>query len=95
MLTAKNLQCMRGLLVFAHCQGSILGSSWQLVLTTVQVFFETVYSSSWTTLKEGFNRISFAAFGMDLGFETVYRWQFEGGSFHYRRQRCDHNRRHG
>lgn len=37
MLTAKNLQCMRTLLVFAHCHGSILSSSWQLVLTTIQV----------------------------------------------------------
>lgn len=37
MLTAKNLQCMRALLVLAHCHGSILGSSWHLVLTTLQV----------------------------------------------------------
>ncbi|XP_001947417.2 protein MON2 homolog isoform X1 [Acyrthosiphon pisum] len=36
MLTAKNLQCMRALLVLAHCHGSILGSSWHLVLTTLQ-----------------------------------------------------------
>lgn len=36
MLTAKNLQCMRTLLIFSHCHGSILGSSWQLVLTTIQ-----------------------------------------------------------
>lgn len=40
MLTAKNLQCMRALLVFAHSQGSILGSSWLLVLTTIQVLFK-------------------------------------------------------
>lgn len=39
MLTAKNLQCMRALLIFAHCHGSILGSSWQLVLTTIQVSY--------------------------------------------------------
>lgn len=37
MLTAKNLQCMRALLSLAHCHGSILGSSWHLVLTTLQV----------------------------------------------------------
>lgn len=36
MLTAKNLQCMRALLSLAHCHGSILGSSWHLVLTTLQ-----------------------------------------------------------
>jgi len=39
MLTAKNLQCMRALLVLAHCHGSILGVSWHLVLTTLQVIF--------------------------------------------------------
>lgn len=37
MLTAKNLQCMRALLSLAHCHGSILGSAWHLVLTTLQV----------------------------------------------------------
>ncbi|XP_063995099.1 protein MON2 homolog [Diachasmimorpha longicaudata] len=36
MLTAKNLQCMRALLMLAHCHGSILGSAWHLVLTTLQ-----------------------------------------------------------
>lgn len=36
MLTAKNLQCMRALLSVAHCHGSILGTSWHLVLTTLQ-----------------------------------------------------------
>nr|XP_022914726.1 protein MON2 homolog isoform X1 [Onthophagus taurus] len=36
MLTAKNLQAMRALLSLAHCHGSILGSSWHLVLTTLQ-----------------------------------------------------------
>ncbi|XP_039310634.1 protein MON2 homolog isoform X8 [Solenopsis invicta] len=36
MLTAKNLQCMRALLSLAHCHGSILGSAWHLVLTTLQ-----------------------------------------------------------
>ncbi|TRY98843.1 hypothetical protein DNTS_027857 [Danionella cerebrum] len=35
-LTAKNLQCMRTLLNLAHCHGSHLGSSWQLVLATLQ-----------------------------------------------------------
>jgi hypothetical protein len=38
MLTAKNLQCMRALLSLAHCHGSILGTAWHLVLTTLQVF---------------------------------------------------------
>ncbi|XP_043565909.1 protein MON2 homolog isoform X1 [Chiloscyllium plagiosum] len=36
MLTAKNIQCMRTLLSLAHCHGSVLGTSWQLVLATLQ-----------------------------------------------------------
>ncbi|ERL84532.1 hypothetical protein D910_01962, partial [Dendroctonus ponderosae] len=36
MLTAKNLQSMRALLSLAHCHGSILGTAWHLVLTTLQ-----------------------------------------------------------
>ena len=37
MLTAKNLQCMRGLLNMAHCHGAVLGTRcWHLVLTTLQ-----------------------------------------------------------
>ncbi|XP_037907326.1 protein MON2 homolog isoform X2 [Hermetia illucens] len=36
MLTAKNLQCMRALLHVAHCHGSILGTSWHIVLATLQ-----------------------------------------------------------
>ncbi|CAG9759422.1 unnamed protein product [Ceutorhynchus assimilis] len=36
MLTSKNLQSMRALLSLAHCHGSILGTSWHLVLTTLQ-----------------------------------------------------------
>lgn len=36
MLTVKNLQCMRALLLLAHCHGSILGTAWHLVLTTLQ-----------------------------------------------------------
>ena len=36
-LTAKNIQSMRALLSVAHCHGGILGSSWHLVLTTLQV----------------------------------------------------------
>lgn len=36
MLTAKNLQCMRSILVLAHCHGSILGTAWHMVLTTLQ-----------------------------------------------------------
>lgn len=37
VLTAKNLQCMRAVLVCAHCHGAILGSAWHMVLTTLQV----------------------------------------------------------
>lgn len=37
MLTNKNLQCMRSLLILAHCHGSIFGLSWHIVLTTLQV----------------------------------------------------------
>ncbi|XP_071784170.1 protein MON2 homolog isoform X2 [Asterias amurensis] len=36
MLTAKNIQCMRAILSLAHCHGSILGTAWHLVLTTLQ-----------------------------------------------------------
>jgi hypothetical protein len=36
MLTAKNLQCMRAILHLAHCHGGILGSSWHIVLATLQ-----------------------------------------------------------
>ncbi|XP_028666343.1 protein MON2 homolog isoform X1 [Erpetoichthys calabaricus] len=36
VLTAKNIQCMRTLLNLAHCHGTVLGSSWQLVLATLQ-----------------------------------------------------------
>ncbi|XP_066259075.1 protein MON2 homolog [Euwallacea similis] len=36
MLTSKNLQSMRALLSLAHCHGGILGTSWHLVLTTLQ-----------------------------------------------------------
>lgn len=36
MLTAKNLQCMRAMLHLAHCHGGILGTSWHIVLATLQ-----------------------------------------------------------
>nr|XP_028603631.1 protein MON2 homolog isoform X2 [Podarcis muralis] len=36
MLTSKNIQCMRTLLSLAHCHGGVLGTSWQLVLATLQ-----------------------------------------------------------
>ncbi|XP_022081616.1 protein MON2 homolog isoform X2 [Acanthaster planci] len=36
MLTAKNIQCMRAILSLAHCHGSVLGTAWHLVLTTLQ-----------------------------------------------------------
>lgn len=76
MLTAKNLQCMRALLVFAHSQGSILGSSWLLVLTTIQV------APSYTTdiLNIRVCPIvssilsSILASRMDIGFETFDGW---------------------
>uniref|UniRef100_A0A4W4GTE3 Protein MON2 homolog n=1 Tax=Electrophorus electricus TaxID=8005 RepID=A0A4W4GTE3_ELEEL len=32
----KNIQCMRTLLNLAHCHGAVLGTSWQLVLATLQ-----------------------------------------------------------
>uniref|UniRef100_A0A8C5RBZ0 Protein MON2 homolog n=1 Tax=Laticauda laticaudata TaxID=8630 RepID=A0A8C5RBZ0_LATLA len=35
-LTSKNIQCMRTLLSLAHCHGAVLGTSWQLVLATLQ-----------------------------------------------------------
>nr|XP_033814153.1 protein MON2 homolog isoform X1 [Geotrypetes seraphini] len=36
VLTSKNIQCMRTLLNLAHCHGAFLGTSWQLVLATLQ-----------------------------------------------------------
>lgn len=39
-LTSKNIQCMRTLLNLAHCHGAVLGTSWQLVLATLQVYQE-------------------------------------------------------
>lgn len=36
MLTTKNLQCMRAILFLAHSNGSILGTSWHIVLQTLQ-----------------------------------------------------------
>uniref|UniRef100_A0ABK9MVT4 Protein MON2 homolog n=1 Tax=Glossina morsitans morsitans TaxID=37546 RepID=A0ABK9MVT4_GLOMM len=36
MLTTKNLQCMRAILVLAQRNGSILGTSWHIVLQTLQ-----------------------------------------------------------
>uniref|UniRef100_A0A3Q2D6E3 Protein MON2 homolog n=1 Tax=Cyprinodon variegatus TaxID=28743 RepID=A0A3Q2D6E3_CYPVA len=42
VLTAKNIQCMRTLLNLAHCHGAVLGTSWQLVLATLQVLTTAV-----------------------------------------------------
>ncbi|XP_030795185.1 protein MON2 homolog isoform X3 [Rhinopithecus roxellana] len=42
MLTSKNIQCMRTLLNLAHCHGAVLGTSWQLVLATLQVLTTAV-----------------------------------------------------
>ncbi|CAF4212457.1 unnamed protein product, partial [Didymodactylos carnosus] len=36
MLTSKNIHCMRAILAVAHCHGSILGTSWHLILETLQ-----------------------------------------------------------
>ena len=36
MLTSKNLQCMRAILFLAHNHGDILGTSWQIILATLQ-----------------------------------------------------------
>ncbi|XP_034666367.1 protein MON2 homolog isoform X1 [Drosophila subobscura] len=36
MLTNKNLQCMRAILFLAHNNGGILGTSWHMVLQTLQ-----------------------------------------------------------
>ncbi|XP_039501513.1 protein MON2 homolog [Drosophila santomea] len=36
MLTNKNLQCMRAILFLAHNNGGILGTSWHIVLQTLQ-----------------------------------------------------------
>ncbi|XP_017854970.1 protein MON2 homolog isoform X2 [Drosophila busckii] len=36
MLTNKNLQCMRAILLLAHHNGSILGTAWHMVLQTLQ-----------------------------------------------------------
>ena len=35
-LTAKNVQCMRTILNFAHCYGAYINTAWQLILTTLQ-----------------------------------------------------------
>ncbi|RWS27584.1 protein MON2-like protein, partial [Leptotrombidium deliense] len=36
MLTAKNLQCMKSVLLIAHSHGCVLNNSWHIVLTTLQ-----------------------------------------------------------
>ncbi|OQR71012.1 protein MON2-like, partial [Tropilaelaps mercedesae] len=36
MLTAKNLQCMRALLILSQSNGAILSTAWHMVLTTLQ-----------------------------------------------------------
>ena len=36
MLTAKNIQCMRSILTMTHCHGTILGTAWHQILTTLQ-----------------------------------------------------------
>ncbi|XP_018408425.1 PREDICTED: protein MON2 homolog isoform X5 [Nanorana parkeri] len=55
MLTAKNIQCMRTLLNLAHCHGGHLGTSWQLVLATLQhlVWILGLKPSSGGALKPG------------------------------------------
>ena len=51
-LTAKNIQCMRTLLNLAHCHGAVLGTSWQLVLATLQVLQppSPIYWWAWISL---------------------------------------------
>ncbi|XP_041444587.1 protein MON2 homolog isoform X5 [Xenopus laevis] len=55
MLTAKNIQCMRTLLNLAHCHGGYLGTSWHLVLATLQhlVWILGLKPSSGGALKPG------------------------------------------
>ncbi|KAL4612788.1 hypothetical protein GN956_G23196, partial [Arapaima gigas] len=55
VLTAKNIQCMRTLLNLAHCHGAVLGTSWQLVLATLQhlVWILGLKPGSGGTLKPG------------------------------------------
>ncbi|XP_029470899.1 protein MON2 homolog isoform X3 [Rhinatrema bivittatum] len=55
MLTSKNIQCMRTLLNLAHCHGAFLGTSWQLVLATLQhlVWILGLKPSSGGALKPG------------------------------------------
>lgn len=55
MLTSKNIQCMRTLLNLAHCHGAVLGTSWQLVLATLQhlVWILGLKPSSGGALKPG------------------------------------------
>lgn len=36
IIYTKNLQCMRAMLHLAHCHGCILGTSWHIVLATLQ-----------------------------------------------------------
>uniref|UniRef100_A0A8C0R5W4 Protein MON2 homolog n=1 Tax=Canis lupus dingo TaxID=286419 RepID=A0A8C0R5W4_CANLU len=54
-LTSKNIQCMRTLLNLAHCHGAVLGTSWQLVLATLQhlVWILGLKPSSGGALKPG------------------------------------------
>ncbi|KAL0268714.1 UNVERIFIED_CONTAM: hypothetical protein PYX00_010542 [Menopon gallinae] len=55
MLTSKNLQCMRALLNFAHNHGTILGTAWHVVLTTLQhlVWILRLKPSTGGSLKAG------------------------------------------
>ncbi|XP_030071694.1 LOW QUALITY PROTEIN: protein MON2 homolog [Microcaecilia unicolor] len=55
VLTSKNIQCMRTLLNLAHCHGAFLGTSWQLVLATLQhlVWILGLKPSSGGALKPG------------------------------------------
>lgn len=48
-LTAKNIQCMRTLLNLAHCNGAVLGTSWQLVLATLQVLLPSATTYLYVT----------------------------------------------
>ena len=74
LLTAKNLQCMRAILSVAHCHGAVLGSSWHLVLTTLQVLLGG-YMELEFDLKHILS-IS-TAFGLDFRVETFEWWVVE------------------
>ena len=65
---------MRAILSVAHCHGAVLGSSWHLVLTTLQVLLGG-YMELEFDLKHTLS-IS-TAFGLDFRVETFEWWVVE------------------